>query len=87
MVRRAGKSPPGAARRAEPLRASSGPSSSTDPRSRPTSAGSGRSELTEAHVMRTVDVPRPATVAPRPASRSIITSTSRIRGTLVRTHS
>ena len=41
IVRRAGKSPPGGAMCARPRRASSGPSSRTDPRSRPTSAGSG----------------------------------------------
>ena len=41
IVRRAGKSPPGGAICARPSRASSGPSSSTDPRSRPTSVRSG----------------------------------------------
>ena len=41
IVRRAGKSPPGGAMCARPSRASSGPSSSTEPRSRPTSAAIG----------------------------------------------
>ena len=65
-MRRAGKSPPGGASRAEPRRASSGPSSSTDPRSWPTSAASGRSLVTVAQRMRSVDVPTPSTVAPSP---------------------
>ena len=38
IVRRAGKSPPGMPSIARPVRASSGPSSSTDPRSLPTSS-------------------------------------------------
>ena len=46
MVRRAGKSPPGGASIARPRRASSGPRSSTEPRKRPTSAGSGSSFVT-----------------------------------------
>ena len=50
IVRRAGKSPPGGARRARPRRASSGPSSSTEPRSRPTSARVG---LVARHLRRT----------------------------------
>src|SRR5688572_17672477 len=86
IVRRAGKSPPGGASRAAPRRASRGPSSSTDPRRRPTSVGSGRSVVTFAHWIFNVDVPMPSTVAPRPTSRSRRTCTSRIRGTLVSTH-
>ena len=54
IVRRAGKSPPGGASCARPRRASSGPSSSTEPRSRPTSAPSGSSfdDLRTAHAQR-----------------------------------
>ena len=65
IVRRAGKSPPGGARCARPRRASSGPSSSTEPRSRPTSAPSGSSliDLAAAHAQRRV--PMPSTSAPR----------------------
>ena len=87
IVRRAGKSPPGGARRAAPRRASSGPSSSTEPRSLPTSTGSGRSLVIDSHLIRSVDVPAPCTVAPRPWMISSSTSTSRIRGTLLMTHS
>ncbi len=87
MVRRAGKSPPGGASRAAPRRASSGPSSSTEPRSFPTSTGSGRSVVTVSHWMRNVGVPAPSTVAPSPRSSSSSTSTSRMRGTLAIVHS
>ena len=54
IVRRAGKSPPGGAMCARPVRASSGPSSSTDPRSRPTSARSGESVVNVGVRMRSV---------------------------------
>ena len=87
MVRRAGKSPPGGASRAAPRRASSGPRSSTEPRSFPTSTGSGRSVVIDAHLILRVDVPAPSTVAPSPRMISSSTSTSRIRGTLLMTHS
>ena len=71
-----------------PTRASSGPSSSTEPRSRPTSVRSGawvRTRLVR-------DLQRGACRCPRPrrrgrASRRAITSTSPMRGTLVSTHS
>ena len=46
IVRRAGKSPPGSASSASPVRASSGPTSSTDPRSMPTSVASGSLDVT-----------------------------------------
>ena len=61
-----GKSPPGGARRARPVRPSSAPSSSTDPRSRPTSAGSGSDERMSRHVTRSGRCP-PA----RPPRRAI----------------
>ena len=87
MVRRAGKSPPGGAIRTRPRRARSGPSSSTEPRRRPTSVASGSSLLTFAQRIRSVVVPIPSTSAPRSSSSRAITSTSPIRGTFWRTHS
>ena len=83
MVRRVGKSPPGGATEARPVRASSGPSSSTEPRSRPTSARSGSWLRTSRHWMRSVVLPMPSTSAPRSSSSRAITSTSAMRGTLV----
>ena len=71
-----------------PLSASrAGASSGTDPRNFPTSTGSGRSVDTVLHWMRSVEVPAPFTVAPRPAMICSSTSTSRMRGTFSRTHS
>ena len=70
-----------------PTRASSGPSSSTEPRSRPTRVRSGawvRDLLVRTLI---VVVPMPSTSAPMSASRRAITSTSPMRGTLVSTHS
>src|SRR5688500_14740505 len=87
IVRLAGKSPPGGASRAAPRLASSGPSSSTDPRSLPTSIGSGWWLDTPPHWMRSVDVPNPSIRAPRPRRISPSTSTSLIRGTFDSTHS
>ena len=81
MVRRVGKSPPGGARRTRPVRASSGPISNTDPRSRPTSFGSGVSLVTFGVAISSVGVPSPLTRAPTPVSRSAITRMSEIRGT------
>src|SRR3954471_19267485 len=86
IVRRAGKSPPGGARTARPRRASSGPSSSTEPRSLPTNAPSGSSFTTSGQRTRSVELPMPSTSAPRSRSRRAITSTSLIRGTLVSSH-
>ena len=77
---------PAARRRARPRRASSGPSSSTEPRSRPTSALSGSSLVTSRHRMRSVVLPMPSTSAPRSSSSRAITSTSAMRGTLVSVH-
>ena len=82
MVRRAGKSPPGAAsaaarsgrraiRAAAPTRAS-----------RPTSLGSGSDDRMSRHVIRSVGVPSPSTSAPSDRRRSSMTPTSRICGTL-----
>ena len=65
IVRRAGKSPPGGASCARPRRASSGPSSSTEPRSRPTSAPSGSSFTTSGQRTRSVVLPMPSTSPPR----------------------
>src|SRR4029450_11768656 len=73
--------------RADPRRARSGPRRRTDPRSLPTRTGSGRSVTTDSQRTRKVDVPAPETVAPRPCISCTITSTSRIRGMFVRTHS
>src|SRR5450759_52574 len=87
IVRRAGKSPPGGARRARPRRASIGPSRRTDPRRRPTMLLWGSSRTTSAHRIRRVFVPIPSTLAPRSASIRAITSTSEIRGMFVSTHS
>ena len=87
IVRRAGKSPPGGAMCARPVRASSGPSSSTEPRSRPTRPRSGESVVSFGVRMRSVVVPMPSTSAPRSRSSRAITSTSPMRGTLVSTHS
>src|SRR5581483_3845364 len=86
IVRRAGKSPPGAPRYARPRRASNGPSSSTDPRKRPTSAPSGSSLTTSGQQIRSVVLPIPSTSAPRSSSSRAITSTSLMRGTFVSTH-
>ncbi len=85
-VRRAGKSPPGGARRTRPRRASRGPHRSTEPRSRPTRSRSGTSPVTSAQSTRRVAVPSPSITAPSPRSRSDITCTSLMRGVLVRTH-
>ena len=86
-MRRAGKSPPGCASQADPRRASSGPRSRTEPRSLPTSTGSGRSlvhrRAADAHRRRA----GPSTVAPSPRISSSNTSTSRMRGTFDSTHS
>jgi len=61
-----------------PRRASSGPSSSTDPRIRPTSAASGSSLTIVSQRTRIVVVPRPSTVAPRLMRSRAIASTSAI---------
>ena len=87
IVRRAGKSPPGGASRARPRRASSGPSSSTEPRSRPTSAGSGSSVVIVAQRIAQRRRADALDLAPRSSSSRAITSTSRMRGTFVSTHS
>ncbi len=87
IVRRAGKSPPGIPRIARPVRASSGPSSNTDPRSFPTSSWLGSDVLISRQRTRTVVVPRPCTSAPSSVKSCAITSTSPIRGILLRTHS
>ena len=76
----------GGARRTRPRRASRGPHRSTEPRSRPTRSRSGTSPMTSAQSTRRVVVPSPSITAPRPRSRSDITCTSLMRGTLVRTH-
>ena len=86
MVRRVGKSPPGGARRTRPVRARSGPISSTDPRRRPTSFGSGVSLVTVGVESRACGVPSPLTRAPTPVSRSAITRMSEMRGTFSRRH-
>ena len=87
MVRRAGKSPPGIPRMARPVRASSGPSNRTDPRSLPTSSLLGSDVLMFWQRTRTVVVPRPWTSAPISFRSLAITSTSPMRGMLVSTHS
>ena len=84
-VRRAGKSPPGGAKRTRPTRASRGPHNSTEPRRRPTRSASGVSPVTCPQSTRRVVVPPPLIPAPSPPSRSDITCTSLMRGTLVRT--
>ena len=70
MLRRAGKSPPGGASTARFMRPTSAPRSSTEPRSRPTSDGSGSADVMSRHVTRTVDVPSPSNLgAERPQER------------------
>ena len=81
------RSPGGKNRRLEaraahgPTRASSGPTSNTDPRSRPTRRGSGSSPVICRQHTRSVVVPTPLTSAPRLWRRSTMTPTSLIRGT------
>src|SRR4030095_15213379 len=87
MLRRAGKSPPGGAMWARPVRANRGQSRSTEPRSRPTSDRSGAWVLTCLARIRSVVVPIPSTPTPRSSSRRAMTSTSAMPGTFVRTPS
>ena len=85
--RRAGKSPPGAARCALPVPRQQRPKQQDGPAQASDQRAVRRVRVDRAARTRRVVVPMPSTSAPRSTSRRAITSTSPMRGTFVRTHS